>query len=176
MPPPIERLTITLPAEMAADVWDAILAHSMAVPCGLGARDTLRTEMCYPLNGEDVDESRTPLEAGMERFIAWETDFPGKARLLEMRERGGYPLLTPVVSSDRRAPRHGFELRLDGRPVGAVTSGTFGPSVGRGVALAYLEAGAAVPGTCLSAGPKDMKITVAEVPVYKGGTCRVRLD
>ena len=165
-----------LPAGMAVDVWDAILAHGVAVPCGLGARDTLRTEMCYPLNGEDVDESRTPLEAGMGRFIAWDTEFPGKARLLELRERGGYPLLTPVVSVDRRAPRHGFEVRLDGVAVGAVTSGTFGPSVGRGVALAYLEPGAAVPGTRLTAGPKDMEITVAEVPVHKGGTCRVRLD
>ena len=165
-----------LPAGMAPEAWDAILAHGVAVPCGLGARDTLRTEMGYPLNGDDVDESRTPLEASMDRFIAWNTDFPGKARLLEMRERGGYPRLTPVVSSDRRAPRHGFEVRLNGAAVGAVTSGTFGPSVGRGVALAYLEPGAAVPGTRLTAGPKDMEIIAAEAPVHKGGTCRVRLD
>ncbi len=165
-----------LPADMAIAVWDAILAHGAAVPCGLGARDTLRTEMGYPLNGDDIDEARTPLEANMDRFFAWETDFPGKARLSEMRDHGGYPVLTPVVSSDRRAPRHGFEVRLDGVPVGAVTSGTFGPSVGRGVGLAYLERSAAVPGMRLTAGPKDMEIFVAEAPVYKGGTCRVRLD
>jgi len=165
-----------LPADMAIDVWDAILASGTVVPCGLGARDTLRTEMCYPLNGDDVDEQRTPLEASMERFIAWDTEFPGKARLLEMRERGGYPLLTPVVSADRRAPRHGFEVRLDGAPVGTVTSGTFGSSVGRGVGLAYLEPRAAVPRTCLAAGPRDMELIVAEAPVHKGGTCRVRLD
>jgi aminomethyltransferase len=165
-----------LPAETAVGAWDAILAHGAAVPCGLGARDTLRTEMCYPLNGEDVDGSRTPLEAGMARFIAWDTEFPGKARLLEMRGRGGYPLLTPVVSADRRAPRHGFEVRLDGAPAGAVTSGTFGPTVGRGVGLAYLEPRAAVPGTRLAAGPKDMELTAAAVPVHKGGTCRMRLD
>ena len=165
-----------LPAGMAVDAWDAILAHGIAVPCGLGARDTLRTEMSYPLNGDDVDESRTPLEASMSRFMAWDTEFPGKARLQEMRGRGGYPLLTPVVSADRRAPRHGFEVRRDGAVVGAVTSGTFGPSVGRGVALAYLDPDAAVPGTRLTAGPKDMEIVAAEAPIHKDGTCRVRLD
>ena len=165
-----------LPADMAADVWDAILGHGVAVPCGLGARDTLRTEMAYPLNGDDVDETRTPLEASMGRFIAWDSAFPGKARLLAMRDQGDYARLTPVVSADRRAPRHGFEVRLNGEPVGTVTSGTFGPSLGRGVALAYLTPQAAAPGTNLTAGPKDMEIIVAEAPVYKDGTCRVRLD
>ena len=112
----------------------------------------------------------------MNRFIAWDTEFPGKARLLEMRERGGYPLLTPLVSADRRAPRHGFEVRLDGAVMGTVTSGTFGPSVGRGVALAYLEPAVAAPGTRLTAGPKDMEIVTAEAPIHRDGTCRVRLD
>ncbi len=163
-----------LPADAADVVWEALLEDGVAVPCGLGARDTLRTEMCYPLNGEDVDETRTPLEAGMDRFIAWNTEFPGKERILAMRGRGGYDLLTPVRSADRRAPRHGFEVFSGGAPVGVVTSGTFGPSVGCGIGLAYLRPEHAAPGTPLTAGPRNLEITTAEAPIHKGGTCRVR--
>jgi aminomethyltransferase len=164
-----------LSADAAEDVWGVLLADGMVTPCGLGARDTLRSEMGYPLNGDDVDEMRTPLEAGMDRFIAWHTEFPGKARLLEMRERGGYSVLTPILSSDRRAPRHGFELKKDGELVGAVTTGTFGPSLGRGVGLAYLKTDVVAPGTVLAAGPRDLEVTVAELPIYKNGTCRIRV-
>lgn len=167
---------IFLPAEAAADLWALLLEDGLAIPCGLGARDTLRSEMGYPLNGEDVDESRTPLEGSMDRFIAWDSEFPGKARLLEMREGGDYERLTPVWSADRRAPRHGFEVFHGGEKVGAVTSGTFGPSLGCGVGLAYLRPDCAAPGTPLAAGPRGMEITAAQAPVYTRGTCRVKFN
>ena len=167
---------IFLPNAMAAKAWRIIAAHPEVAPCGLGARDTLRTEMGYALYGEDVDTSTTPLEARLDRFIAWDSDFPGKAKIEALRDRGGYRVLTAIRSLSRRAPRHGFEVKRDGLAVGVVTSGTFGPSVGCGVGLAMLEPDCAPPGTALTAGPKDMEMVTAEIPVYPGGTCRMKVE
>ncbi len=165
-----------VPNEIAADLWRAATAHAEVIPCGLGARDTLRTEVGYPLNGDDLSESKTPLEAGMERFICWDKEFIGKQHLLEQRERGGYTVLTAIKSLNRQAPRHGFEVKHNGAVVGEVSSGTFGPSVGCGVGLAYLPPALAVPGTPLTAGPRDLPIEAAAIPVYKGGTCRIKVN
>ncbi|HNY85270.1 MAG TPA: glycine cleavage system aminomethyltransferase GcvT, partial [Candidatus Hydrogenedentes bacterium] len=164
-----------VPADAGEAVWDAVLAAEGTMPCGLGARDTLRSEMAYPLNGDDLDPSRTPLETAMDRFIAWETEFPGKARLLHQRDAGDYERLTPVKSLDRRAPRAGFEVFDGADRAGTVTSGTFGPSLGCGVGLAYLSPAAAVPGKRLTAGPRALEIEVCEAPVYREGTCRVKI-
>jgi len=164
-----------VPADAGEAVWDAVLAAEGTMPCGLGARDTLRSEMAYPLNGDDLDPSRTPLETAMDRFIAWETEFPGKARLLHQRDAGDYERLTPVKSLDRRAPRAGFEVFDGADRAGTVTSGTFGPSLGCGVGLAYLSPAAAVPGKRLTAGPRALEIEVCEAPVYREGTCRMKI-
>lgn len=163
-----------IPREIAVDLWRALLAHEACAPCGLGARDTLRLETSKPLNGEDLSETITPLEAGMEKLVAWGKDFVGKAALEAQRASDDYPRLVSIVSADRRAPRHGFEVKQDGNVVGQVSSGTFGPSLGCGVGFAYLPKSLAVPGTALTAGPRDMPITVAEMPVYKHGTCRMQ--
>lgn len=167
---------IFVPPAAAGSLWRALTAHPAVKPCGLGARDTLRTEMGYPLNGEDVWPSKTPLEAGMERFIAWNKEFIGKDKLTALRERGGYRVLTAVQSTTRQAPRHGYEIRRADKVVGAVTSGTFGPSMGCGVGLADLEPGVAAPGTVLTAGPRNMEILSAEIPIYKEGTCRIKFS
>lgn len=164
-----------LPAEMAVDAWRVLLRHPDVTPCGLGARDTLRTEMGYPLNGEDVTEVKTPLEGGMERFIDWNSEFVGKAALEVLRARGGYSRLTGIKSADRRAPRHGFDVKLQGRVVGRVTSGTYGPSVNCGVGLADLLPEYARPGIRLTAGPRDLEIETVELPIYRGGTCRRKI-
>jgi aminomethyltransferase len=161
--------------ETGVALWRALTAHPAVKPCGLGARDTLRTEMGYPLNGEDVWPSKTPLDAGMERFIAWDKDFVGKPVLDAQRTRGGYRILTAVKSATRQAPRHGYEIRREGQVVGTVTSGTFGPSVGCGVGLADLDPSAAEPGTRLTAGPRNMELETAVVPIYKNGTCRMKV-
>ncbi len=163
---------IYMPNALAPELWRVLAAHPDVAPCGLGARDTLRTEMGYPLNGEDVTESITPLEAGMERFIAWDKDFIGKSILEEQRVRGCHSVLVAIRSASRQAPRHGFEVKHEGQVVGEVTSGTFGPSVGCGVGLARVPQAVAAPGTKLAAGPRDLVIEVAEMPVYTGGTCR----
>lgn len=165
-----------LPIDLASTAWRTLLAHPDTAPCGLGARDTLRTEMGYALYGEDVDESTTPIEARLDRFIDWHTEFPGKAKIEALRDRGGYRVLTAIKSQSRRAPRHGFEVKRDGAVAGVVTSGTFGPSVGCGVGLAMLEPDCAAPGMVLTAGPKEMEIVAAESPVYWGGTCRMKVE
>lgn len=165
-----------VPNDMGHDLWRALLAHAACAPCGLGARDTLRTEAGYPLNGEDLTETKTPLESGMERFINWDKDFPGKTRMLRMREEGNYTRLTAIKSPDRRAPRPGFEIQANGQTVGVVTSGTFGPSVGIGIGLADLQPQCTAPGVQLVAGPRALPVETAEIPIYKHGTCRMKFS
>jgi len=164
-----------LPAETAVEAWRALLRHPDVTPCGLGARDTLRTEMGYMLNGEDATEAKTPLETGMERFIDWNSEFIGKAALQALQARGGYSRLTGIKSADRRAPRHGFEVKAQGRVVGKVTSGTYGPSVNCGVGLADLLPEYARPGIRLTAGPRDLEMETVELPIYRQGTCRMKI-
>jgi aminomethyltransferase len=96
----------------------------------------------------------------------------GRDALIAKRDAGGYPVLTPIRTSDRRAPRHGFDVKQNGNTVGVVTSGTFGPSVGHGIGFAYVPEELAKPGTRLSAGPKDLEIETTTIPIYTAGTCR----
>jgi aminomethyltransferase len=161
-----------VPNDLAPALWRELLTHDNVAPAGLGARDTLRLEMGYTLYGQDVDESHTTLEAGMERFIDWDSDFHAKEFLLMQREMGRYKVRTGVRSMDRRAPRPGYEVFFEGKPVGVVTSGCFGPSVGYGIGMAYVPKELSTPGTRLTAGPKDMEIETAAFPFYKHGTCR----
>lgn len=163
------------PNDLAVDLWRALLEQPGVMPCGLGARDTLRLEVGLPLYGEDASEDKTPLECGMDRFIQWNKEFNGKAALDTQRAQGDYSRLTAIVSADRRSPRHGFEVKHGGEVVGVVTSGTYGPSVGRGVGLASLAPEYARPGVALTAGPREMPITTAEIPIYKEGTCRMKV-
>lgn len=165
-----------LPAELGPDLWHALLAHAACMPCGLGARDTLRLETSKPLNGEDLGEDITPLEAGMSPLIQWNKDFRGRPALEALRDKGGYPVLSAIRSVDRRAPRHGFEIKREGIAVGRVSSGTFGPSLGCGVGLAYLPQPLAAPGNALVCGPRDLPILTAAMPLYDRGTCRMAFD
>ncbi len=158
--------------EAAAPLWRELMALDETAPAGLGARDTLRTEVGYPLSGQDVDETRTPLEANMDPFIAWDTEFVGKEALLRQRDAGGYDRLTPLKTADRRAPRHGFQIFDGETAVGVVTSGAFGPSVGHGVGMGYLPEGYQEPGRQLVAGPRRLPVETAEFPFYTQGTCR----
>lgn len=161
-----------MPNAAAVPLWNALLEHEGVKPAGLGARDTLRLEVGYPLSGQDFDSSRTPLEAHMHLFIAWDTAFPGKAILEKQKADGGYQLLTAIETGDRRAPRPEFEIFDGDQKVGVVTSGAYGPSVGHGVGLAYLDRGYQEPGYRLTAGPRQLAVTTAELPFYKKGTAR----
>ena len=117
-------------------LWEAFLAAG-ATPCGLGARDTLRLEMGYPLWGQDLTEQTTPLEAGLEWVVDWEHDFVGKAALERQREAGVDKKLVGFVIDGRRPPRPHYEMRTGGS-VGEVTSGNFSPTLGKGIGVGYM--------------------------------------
>ncbi|MFA5370267.1 MAG: glycine cleavage system aminomethyltransferase GcvT, partial [Candidatus Omnitrophota bacterium] len=126
---------------LAAQLWQVILADERVRPAGLGARDTLRLEMCYPLYGQDIDETVTPLEAGFERFVDLKKDFLGKPALLRQRCDGLRKRLAVFVSETRQSPRHGDRIYAEGKDVGFVTSGSFAPSLGIGIGMGYVENG-----------------------------------
>lgn len=123
--------------DAAGAVWDDLL-RAGAVPCGLGARDTLRLEMGFPLWGQDIDRTTTPLDAGLEWVIGWDHDFVGRDALVAARERGAHRTLIAFAFPERRVPRHGHALRCGGS-TGEVTSGNFSPSLEVGIGMGYVS-------------------------------------
>jgi aminomethyltransferase len=136
---------LVAPAEVAVELWDALLEagreHGI-VPCGLGARDTLRTEMGYPLHGQDISLSVTPNQARLGWAVGWKKDaFWGRDALLAEKEAGPKRVLRGLVASGRGIPRPGMRVMLTADVmVGEVTSGTFSPTLRKGVALALVAA------------------------------------
>jgi aminomethyltransferase len=167
-----------LSASDAVDVWKALLeAGSSAglAPVGLGARDSLRLEMGYALYGNDLDEEHTPLEAG----LGWITkldkgDFVGREALQAQKQRGVDRKLVGLKLLERGFPRPGYEVLEDARPVGVVTSGTVSPTLGIGVAMAWVPARLAAAGTRLdvSLRGKPAPAEVVRPPFYTGGSIR----
>ncbi|HEX2110344.1 MAG TPA: glycine cleavage system aminomethyltransferase GcvT [Gaiellaceae bacterium] len=129
----------------APRLWDAILERGI-VPCGLGARDTLRLEVCYPLHGNDITPDRTPLEAGLGWACALAKHFTGVEVLRRQKEEGPPETLVAFVMEDKGIPRQGMRV-LEG---GEVTSGTLSPSLGQALGMAYVDASRAQPGTELT--------------------------
>ncbi len=127
------------PYEQAVDLWREVLAAGSA-PAGLAARDTLRTEMGYPLHGNDISPSRTPLEAGLGWAVSFNKgDFVGRDALLAQREQGVPDRLWGLLMDDRLIPRPHFAVYRGDQQVGETTSGTFSPTLQRGIAMAYLS-------------------------------------
>lgn len=122
--------------EAAPELLGALL-DAGATPCGLGARDTLRLEMGYPLWGQDLDTDTTPLEAGLGWVVGWDHEFVGRDALLAQRAAGPSRSLVGFAFSDRRVPRHGYRLRC-GDATGTVSSGNFSPTLGVGIGMGYL--------------------------------------
>ncbi len=130
-------------AELIVDVaaarglFDSLL-EAGAVPCGLGARDVLRLEMGYPLWGQDLDATTTPLEAGLEWVVGWDHDFVGREALQAQRSAGTTRRMIGFSLADRRVPRHGQLLRC-GASSGVVSSGNFSPTLGVGIGMGYVS-------------------------------------
>ena len=127
----------------APAVWDALvnaMKEFEGVICGLGARDTLRTEMGYPLHGHELSLEITPVQAGATWAVGWKKEnFRGSDALREEKESGAIRILRGLQSTDRGIPRAGMEVKNSGGEIiGVVTSGTFSPSLKRGIALALL--------------------------------------
>jgi aminomethyltransferase len=139
---------LLVPADDAPRVWDALLAAAEPLgggPAGLGARDTLRTEMGYPLHGQDLSEDITPVQAGSGWAVGWsKPEFWGRTALLAEKEAGPARRLRGLRATGRGVPRPGMAVLADGKQVGATTSGTFSPTLKTGVALALIDTGSGV--------------------------------
>jgi aminomethyltransferase len=130
----------------AATAWDALVSVG-ATPAGLGARDTLRLEACFHLYGNDMDEDRDPIEAGLGWCCREQTGFIGCDAVAAARERGTKQRLAPFVLTGPGIPRPGNAVLADAKPVGEVTSGTMSPSIGIGIGMAYVPVELAEPGS-----------------------------
>ena len=134
-------------------VWTTLLDAGKpieAAPIGLGARDTLRLEMRYALYGNDIDATTNPLEAGLGWVVKpAKGDFIGNAAIERMRAEGPRRRLVGIEMADRSVARHGYAVLSDGRRIGEVTSGSYGPSVEKSIALAYIETPLAAVGTAV---------------------------
>ena len=145
---------IYTPPEVAADLWNALLQAGKAAgicPVGLGARDTLRLEMGYPLYGNDLNDSTNGIEARLGWAIKFKAgDFVGRDALLEIKRAGPKRRLVGLQMVDRGVPRAGYPVLLAGEQVGHVTSGTHSPSLARPIALAMVPAELSEIGTMLA--------------------------
>jgi aminomethyltransferase len=142
---------------------------------GLGARDTLRLEMGYCLYGNDIDETTNPIEAGLGWTVRAEKEsFIGREAIARARSEGPRRKLLGLLLEQDRIPRHGFQVEREGRAAGTVTSGSMGISLGRPVAMAYLEGDAAVPGAKVDVMVRGQATpaVVSSRPMYREGTVR----
>ena len=159
--------------EDAAKVWDALVIAMQpfdGLICGLGARDTLRTEMGYPLHGHELSLEITPVQAGSNWAVGWKKEvFRGHEVLRKEREEGPHRILRGLQSTDRGIPRAGMEVKnSDGAIVGVVTSGTFSPSLKKGIALALVEPTYAVGDSLIvDVRGRDSVATVVALPMVE---------
>jgi aminomethyltransferase len=161
-------------ADQTAKLWAAIMAageqHGLK-PVGLGARDTLRLEMGYCLYGNDIDDTTSPLEAG----LGWITklqkgEFMDSAFLREQKSAGLNRKLVGFTLEDRRVPRHGYEIHdAEGQHIGVVTSGTQSPSLGYPIGMGYVQAAYAAEGNVVQIvfGNKKLSATITKTPFVK---------
>lgn len=134
---------VVAPAEIASRVWDDLLAkgHSYGIlPCGLGARDTLRLEAGYLLYGQDLDDDHSPLEANYGWVVKFDKgDFIGKQALVQQKQKGLRRKLTGVALSEKGVPRAGAPVLLRGESIGQLCSATFSPTLQKGIGVGYLS-------------------------------------
>ena len=139
-----DGVEIAVPVGAASSLWQSAMAAGL-LPAGLGARDTLRLEAGLPLHGHELGPDISPLQADLEWVVGWnKAEFVGRSALLAEKERGVRRLLRGIVTEGRRPPRQGAQVTMEGPDggiveIGDVTSGNFAPSLGHGVALAFLD-------------------------------------
>jgi aminomethyltransferase len=139
---------LIVPAAFAGEVWDELITGAERVggrPAGLGARDTLRTEMGYPLHGQELTTDISPLQAGSSWAVGWDkAHFWGRDALLAEKAAGPARRLRGLLATGRGVPRAGMDVLVDGKRVGVTTSGTFSPTLRTGIALALIDTDAGV--------------------------------
>jgi len=150
-------------------VWEKLLEAGKPFglkPCGLGARDTLRTEVCYPLYGHELDETTTPIEAGVGFFVAFDKgDFLGRSVLAEQKANGVKKKCVAFKMTEKSAPpRPVYPIWANGAAVGQVVSGTQSPSLGVGIGMGYVPPEFAKAGTAIEIEARGKRAAAAVVP------------
>jgi len=159
-----EGVELACPPDDAPALWDAILAAGVT-PCGLGARDTLRLEVCYPLHGNDIGPSWDAISSGLGWVCALDTEFTGAETLREVKARGPADKLVAFRMTDQAIPRPGMAIEGGGE----VTSGSLSPMLDQGIGLGYVPASMSAPGTGLTVDVRGRarRAEVTTKPIYK---------
>jgi aminomethyltransferase len=161
-------------AAESARLFDSMLEAgrpSGLMPCGLGARDTLRMEAALPLYGHELDRATSPLEAGLDAFVKLGREFVGAAAL-DMQQRGGIKrrLIGIRTEDGRSVARQGYKIFLGEREIGVVTSGTFAPSFNRPLGMAYVDTAAGSPDAVqVDTRRRRVSASVVALPFYRRG-------
>ena len=155
---------VMLPSPCAEEVWGALSAAGVR-PCGLGARDTLRLEVCYPLHGNDIGPDTDAMSAGLGWVCALDTEFTGVEELRRIKEQGPERKLVAFVMQDPGIARQGMAIEEGGE----VTSGSHSPMLDRGIGMGYVPAARTEPGTTLTIDVrgKPRRADVVKKPIYK---------
>ncbi len=150
--------------EDAADLWDRVVERG-AKPCGLGARDTLRLEVCYPLHGNDISPETDAISASLGWVCALDKDFTGAGELRAIKERGPERRLAAFVMAEKAVPRQGMPIEGGGE----VTSGTHSPMLDKGIGMGYVPAGTAEPGTriTIDVRGRPRAAEIVKKPIYQ---------
>ena len=160
-------------ARSAPAIWEGLIDHGAeagVLPCGLGARDTLRIEARLPLYGQEISSDISPLEGGLKVFVKFEKrDFCGRERLLELQQTGVPRTIRGIRMIDKGVPRTGYPVWLGDRQVGIVTSGLKSPVLGSFVGLVLASAGILKKGMEVEVdfGPRRKRAEVVATPFYK---------
>ena len=169
-----DGIEVFFAARDAVKFWSSVLEQGKPLgikPCGLGARDTLRLEMCYPLNGSDLSPERNPIEAGLGLFVdLTKPDFVGRDALLKTKEFGPRERLVPLRMKEKGPPpRPHYAVFRNGERIGEVTSGTLSPSLNWGIGMAYVSSAHAKIGTEIDIEIRSQKFpaTVEKKPLYR---------
>ena len=163
-----------IPNESAAAVWDKVMTAGQPYgikPIGLGARDTLRLEMGYCLYGNDIDDTTSPLEAGLGWITKFTKEFTNSANIKKQKEDGVSKKLVAFIMDGTGIPRGHYELMdAEGQKIGDVTSGTQSPSLSKGIGMGYVKTEFAAPGTQIfvQIRGKNLPATVSKLPLTKG--------
>jgi aminomethyltransferase len=162
-----EGVELACMADDAVQLWDAILGRGVT-PCGLGARDTLRLEVCYPLHGNDIGPQWDAISSGLGWACALDTEFTGVDVLRRVKAEGPSNKLVPFAMTEKAIPRQGMPVEGGG----VVTSGTMSPMLEIGIGMAYVPAAAAKPGTelVIDVRGKPRRAEVKKKPLYSKET------
>jgi aminomethyltransferase len=159
-----EGVELACMTDDAGQLWDAIVARGVT-PAGLGARDTLRLEVCYPLHGNDIGPQWDAISSGLGWACALDTEFAGVERLRAIKEQGPEQKLVPFVMTEKAIPRQGMSIEGGGE----VTSGTQSPMLDKGIGMGYVPVDSSAPGTelVIDVRGKPRHAEVSKKPLYK---------